>query len=143
MYPEARIPVVQLSLDRRLSVAEHLELAKSLSALREEGVLIFASGNAVHNLRDAFGRMRGGRDDTPDWAERFDRTLADVLSARDTRKLLSLYPDSSDGQLSHPTPDHYLPLLYAYGATNDADAVRYPVVGFDLGSISMRCAIFG
>jgi 4,5-DOPA dioxygenase extradiol len=143
MYPEARVPVVQLSIDRRLSVPQHLELAKSLEALRDEGVLILASGNLVHNLRDAFGRMHSGRMDTPDWAERFDSTLARVLTQHDTARLVTLYPDSSDGRLAHPTPDHYLPLLYAYGAAGQSDETSYPVTGFDAGSLSMRCVMFG
>lgn len=143
MYPDARIPVVQLSIDRRLTVPQHLELAKSLAALRDEGVLILASGNLVHNLRDAFGRMQTGRYDTPDWAERFDTTLSNVLAQHDTPKLVSLYPESSDGQLAHPTPDHYLPLLYAYGAAGKSDETSFPVTGFDAGSLSMRCVLFG
>ena len=106
-------------------------------------VLIFGSGNVVHNLRDAFGRMQRGSHDTPDWAARFDATLAEVLAQRDTKKLLTLWPDSSDGRMSHPTPEHYLPLLYAYGAASDGDQVRYPISGFDAGSLSMRSAVFG
>lgn len=143
MYPAAQIPVVQLSIDRRLAVAEHLALAGSLAELRDEGVLILGSGNAVHNLRDAFGRMQRGLHDTPDWAARFDDTLAQVLSQHDTKKLLTMWPDSSDGRMAHPTPDHYLPLLYAYAAAGDGDAVRYPITGFDAGSLSMRTAVFG
>jgi 4,5-DOPA dioxygenase extradiol len=143
MYPEARIPVVQLSIDRRLSVTQHLELAKSLAELRDEGVLILASGNLVHNLRDAFARMQAGRTDTPDWAQRFDSTLTSVLTQHDTQKLVTLYPGSSDGQLAHPSPDHYLPLLYAYGAAENADEAAFPVTGFDAGSLSMRCVVFG
>ena len=143
MYPQAQIPVVQLSLDRRLTVAQHLALAASLAELRDEGVLILGSGNAVHNLRDAFGRMQRGLADTPDWAARFDQTLSQVLSQHDTAKLVTLWPDSSDGRMAHPTPDHYLPLLYAYGAAGASDAVRYPITGFDAGSLSMRTAVFG
>lgn len=143
MYPDARVPVVQLSLDRRMTVPQHIELARALSELRDEGVLIFASGNMTHNLRDAFGRMQTGDNATPDWAARFDGTLAQVLEQHDTAKLVSLYPDSSDGRMSHPSPDHYLPLLYAFGAANADDKVTYPVTGFDAGSLSMRCALFG
>ena len=143
MYPDARIPVVQLSIDRRLSVPQHIALAKSLAELRDEGVLIFASGNLVHNLRDAFTRMQTGRYETPDWAERFDSTLTSVLAQHDTQKLVSLYPDSRDGQMSHPSPDHYLPLLYAYGAAGKSDEASFPVTGFDAGSLSMRCVVFG
>jgi 4,5-DOPA dioxygenase extradiol len=143
MYPKAHIPVVQLSIDRRLDVSEHLALAGSLAELRNEGVLILGSGNMVHNLRDAFGRMQRGVHDTPDWAARFDLTLSEVLRQHDTKKLESLWPDSSDGGMAHPTPDHYLPLLYAYGAAGDSDEVRYPITGFDAGSLSMRTALFG
>jgi 4,5-DOPA dioxygenase extradiol len=143
MYPDAHIPVVQLSIDRRASVAQHLALAASLAELREEGVLVLGSGNMTHNLRDAFGRMQQGASDTPDWAARFDTTLAEVLAQRDTKKLLTLYPDSSDGRMAHPSPDHYLPLLYAYGAASEGDGARYPITGFDAGSLSMRTAVFG
>jgi 4,5-DOPA dioxygenase extradiol len=143
MYPDARIPVVQLSIDQRLTVPQHLELAKSLAELRDEGVLIFASGNLVHNLRDAFTRMQTGRSDTPDWAQRFDSTLTSVLAQHDTQKLVTLYPDSADGRMSHPSPDHYLPVLYAYGAAGNSDEVSFPVTGFDAGSLSMRCVLFG
>jgi 4,5-DOPA dioxygenase extradiol len=90
-------------------------------------VLIFSSGNIVHNLRDAFTRMQTGRYETPDWAQRFDSTLTSVLTQHDTQKLVSLYPDSSDGRMSHPSPDHYLPLLYAYGAAGNSDEVSFPV----------------
>jgi 4,5-DOPA dioxygenase extradiol len=143
MYPEARIPVLQLSIHKRLSVQQHLALASSLSELRHEGVLILASGNITHNLRDAIGRMHAAAPATPDWAQRFDQTIADVLAQRDTRKLLTLWPGSSDGQLSHPSPDHYLPLLYAYGATDAEDRASFPIEGFDLGSLSMRSVLFG
>jgi 4,5-DOPA dioxygenase extradiol len=143
MYPEAKIPVIQLSVNRSLSPLQHIELGRSLSALREQGVLIFASGNVTHNLRDAMTRMQSGRIETPDWAARFDTTVLDVVSQHDTRKLASLWPDSDDGRMAHPTPDHFFPLLYAYGASDDRDAVQSPITGFDLGSLSMRAILFG
>ena len=143
MYPDASVPVVQLSVDRRLDIRRHYELARSLKDLREEGILIFASGNIVHNLRDAFGRMRAGNADTPDWAERFDATVSRVLAQRDIETLLALCPDSADGRAAHPTPDHWLPLIYAAGATDDRDEVSFPQTGFDWGSISMRNVVFG
>ncbi|MBX3269131.1 MAG: 4,5-DOPA dioxygenase extradiol [Sandaracinaceae bacterium] len=143
MYPAADVPVIQLSLDRRLAASGHLALARSLAPLREEGVLIMGSGNVVHNLRDAFGRMRGGDTSTPAWAQRFDEAVKEALLARDAARLTSLVPDTDDGRLAHPSPDHWLPLLYAFGATDASDAVRFPTEGFDLGSISMRNAVFG
>lgn len=143
MYPEADVPVIQLSIDRNLGVRGHFELARSLVDLRNEGVLILGSGNAVHNLHDAFGRMRAGSTQTPDWARRYDEALKDILTQRDSDALLSMWPDSNDGRLAHPTPDHWLPLIYAYGATDSDDSVRFPQEGFDWGSISMRNAVFG
>lgn len=143
MYPEADVPVIQLSIDRGLNVRGHFELARSLSVLRDEDVLILASGNAVHNLRDAFGRMRTGSAKTPDWAQRYDDTVKNLLVQRDTDELLSVWPDSDDGRRAHPTPDHWLPLIYAYGASDDRDQTRFPNEGFDWGSISMRNVVLG
>ena len=143
MLPEADVPVIQLSINRHLDVRRHYELARSLLALRDEGVLILGSGNAVHNLGDAIARMQTGSTQTPPWAQRFDDTVAGLLSQRDTRTLLSVWPDTDDGRLAHPSPDHWLPLIYAYGATDERDRVRFPMEGFDLGSISMRNVVFG
>lgn len=143
MYPDADIPVIQLSIDRRLDVRQHFELAQSLSGLREEGVLILASGNVVHNLRDAFARKQAGSEETPDWALGFDGAVKDILVQRDTEALLSVWPDTDDGREAHPTPDHWLPLVYAYAATDNRDRARFPAEGFDWGSISMRNVVFG
>lgn len=143
MFPEADIPVVQLSINRRLDVASHHEIGRSLADLRDDGVLILGSGNVVHNLRDAFRRMQTRSVETPDWADRFDETVARVVTQHDTKGLLSLWPESDDGRLSHPSPDHWLPLIYAQAATDDRDRVRFPTQGFDWGSISMRNIVFG
>jgi 4,5-DOPA dioxygenase extradiol len=143
MYPAADIPVVQLSMDRRLSPRGHYDLGRSLAALRHEGVLILASGNVVHNLRDAFQRMQSRDTTTPDWAARFDQTVTQALVQRDTEALLRLVPGTADGVLAHPYPDHFWPLIYAYAATADSDTPRFPIEGFDLGSLSMRNVVFG
>jgi 4,5-DOPA dioxygenase extradiol len=143
MFPEANIPVIQLSIDRRLDVTRHHEIGRSLGELSDEGVLILGSGNAVHNLRDAFRRMQTRSTETPEWAQRFDETVERVVTQHDTKNLLSLWSDSDDGRLAHPTPDHWLPLIYAQAATDDRDRVRFPTKGFDWGSISMRNIVFG
>lgn len=143
MYPDADVPVVQLSIDRRLDARRHVELARALSDLRDQGVLIFASGNIVHNLPDAFARRRAGSAETPDWARRFDAIVATMLSQHDTAALAGLWSDHDDGRRAHPTPDHWYPLLYACGASDDRDRVRFPTTGFDWGSISMRNVVFG
>jgi 4,5-DOPA dioxygenase extradiol len=136
MFPKADIPVVQLSIDYRLPPEEHLALGNKLSALRDEGVLIFGSGNVTHNLRHAFTRR-----DRPAWAEGFDAAAAEALKLRDTGALCALL-SSEDGARAHPTPDHYLPLLYAAGASSKEDQVSFPIDGFDLGSLSMRSVLF-
>lgn len=136
-FPEANVPVVQLSIDRRLTSAQHLELGRLLAELRNDGVLIFGSGNVVHNLGDAFRRMQTGSTETPPWALRFDEAVARSVTERDDELLLSLL-DSEDGRLAHPTPEHFLPLLYTYGASDADDEVLMSSEAFDLGSLSMR-----
>ncbi|MGE3174550.1 MAG: 4,5-DOPA dioxygenase extradiol [Planctomycetota bacterium] len=142
MYPDARVPVVQLSIDRRLDAAQHFELARSLLQLRADGVLVLGSGNVTHNLRDAFTRMQRRDDTTPDWARRFDADVAVALQQRDRDRLVSLWPGDL-GRQAHPSPDHWWPLLYAAAASDHRDAVTFPIDGFDLGSLSMRAVRFG
>jgi 4,5-DOPA dioxygenase extradiol len=142
LLPRADVPVVQLSLDYRLPAAAHLEIGRALAALREEGVLLMGSGNIVHNLRHAFTSQHRGETATPEWAARFDRDVAGALEQHDGG-FLARAVGSDTGRLAHPTPDHYLPLLYAAGASDARDAVRFPVTGFDMTSLSMRAVLLG
>lgn len=141
MYPAADVPVVQLSLDVGLDAEGHLAAGRALAPLRDEEVLILASGNLTHDLRDAFSRMRRGDRATPDWAERFDGDTARALEARDGNWLAQAL-ETPDGRRAHPTAEHWLPILYAFGASDAKDAASFPVTGFDLGSLSMRCVLF-
>jgi 4,5-DOPA dioxygenase extradiol len=141
-FPAADVPVVQLSIDGRLPPAEHLAIGRRLAPLRDEGVLVLGSGNVTHNLRLAFGAMRSGDRTTPDWARRFDGDVAKAVAAHD-HAFLARALDGDDGRLSHPTPDHYLPLLYVAGAGVPGEPVSFPVEGFDLGSLSMRAVLIG
>jgi 4,5-DOPA dioxygenase extradiol len=143
MVPDASIPVVQLSIDHRLPPGEHHAIGRALAPLRDEGVLILGSGNVTHNLGDAFERRQRGSEDVPDWALRFDAAVSEAVREHDTERLLGLWPGTEDGRRSHPTPDHFFPLLYACGAADAADPVRFPVEGFSLGSLSMRSILFG
>jgi 4,5-DOPA dioxygenase extradiol len=142
LRPEADVPVVQLSIDARLPPARHIEIGRALAPLRDEGVLILGSGNIVHNLRDAFSNLRAGRSATPRWASDFDAAIAGALERRDGA-YLAIALETDAGKQSHPTAEHYLPLLYSFGASSEADAVTYPVSGFDAGSLSMRSVQFG
>ncbi|MGB0734323.1 MAG: dioxygenase, partial [Pontibacterium sp.] len=141
LYPQANIPVVQLAMGASLPIEEHVELAAALQALRSEGVLILGSGNIVHNLR----RLdRSAQPTTPDWASEFDETIKAALLQRDYEQLLA--KDKSKHPLwglSHPTIEHYVPLLYSLGATTEEDQITFPHEGFASGSISMRSVMFG
>jgi 4,5-DOPA dioxygenase extradiol len=141
MRPLADCPVVQLSIDARLGASEHVEIGRALRPLRDEGVLILCSGNVVHNLGDALGRMRSGDATTPSWASEFDGAVVHGLRNHDAGALARLI-ESPEARRAHPTVEHYLPLLYALGAAG-GDGVTFPIEGFDLGSISMRSVLFG
>jgi 4,5-DOPA dioxygenase extradiol len=105
-------------------------------------VLILGSGNVTHNLRHAMTSMTVGDRSTPAWAASFDADVTRALTDHDGPALAKML-DTDNGRASHPTPDHYLPLLYAAGAADASDVIRFPVEGFDLGSLSMRSAIYG
>lgn len=142
MYPEADIPVVQLSIDQRLEPMRHLELARSLGVLRDQGVLLMGSGNVTHNLADVMTRMQTGDSSPAPWAKRFDEAVKKATIDRDARVLAAL-PSTDDGKMSHPSHDHFLPYLYAFAATTNDDIVRFTSEELDLGSISMRNAVWG
>lgn len=141
VFPEADVPVVQLSIDETKDAAFHYELAKRLAPLRDEGVLVIGSGNLVHNLHTyAWGR----HDVEPfDWALRFEEKARELMVARDHTPLVNYESLGRDAMLSAPTPDHYLPLLYILGLQREGDEVTFPVEGFDGGSISMTTVKVG
>ena len=135
VYPDADIPVVQLSIDERQGGAFHYEVGKRLATLRDEGVLLVGSGNIVHNLR-AFAW--GDRPAAPfDWAVRFETQAREFMMTGEHAALIDYESLGRDATLSAPTPEHYLPLLYVLGAQRPADVVTFPVDGIDGGSISM------
>ena len=135
VFPEADIPVVQLSLDETRPAEFHYELGKRLAPLRDEGVLVVGSGNLVHNLHAyAWGRYVA---EPLDWAVRFESRARELLLAGDDAPLVNYEGLGRDAMLSAPTPDHYLPLLYVLALRREDDEVSFPVEGFDGGSISM------
>lgn len=142
MMPEADVPVIQLSIDRNLPMAEYSEIGRAIAGLRDEGVMLIGSGNITHNLRDAFNRMMSGDNTTPDWAQKFDADTASAITQHDV-SFLSHASETQVGRQSHPTWDHYVPLLYVMGAARQDEEVRFPITGFDMGSLSMRAAVFG
>ncbi|HVG30820.1 MAG TPA: 4,5-DOPA dioxygenase extradiol [Pyrinomonadaceae bacterium] len=141
VFPEADVPVVQLSIDETQPASFHYELAGRLAPLRDEGVLIAGSGNLVHNLHAyAWGRHVA---EPLDWAARFDALARGLLTAGDHAPLVDYESLGRDATLSAPTPDHYLPLLYVIAQQREGDEVAFPVEGFDGGSISMLCVRIG
>ena len=141
VYPDADIPVVQLSIDETKPAGWHYELATQLDPLRDEGVLIIGSGNLVHNLH-AYAWGKHGAEPF-DWARRFDETARDLILAGDHEPLVNYESLGKDALLSAPTPDHYLPLIYILALKREGDKVSFPVDGFDGGSISMTTVRIG
>ncbi len=135
MFPEADVPVVQLSMDTSLPGAHHLALARQLAPLRDEGVLVIGSGNIVHNLS-----LLDYRDLSPrDWALAADASIRGLVAQRRLDELAA-YPDRPDARLPVPTPEHYLPLLYAVALQQPDDQAELFNVSV-LGSISMTSVV--
>ena len=135
LYPDADIPVIQLSINALRPLDYHLDLAARLAPLRERGVMIVGSGNVVHNL----GRVQWDKPDAAfDWAERFDDAVVAQLadSPGDILKVCE-HPDYA---MAVPTPDHFIPLLYTAGLGAAGEGAAEPLVrGYAMGSISMTC----
>ena len=141
LFPDANVPVVQLSIDETQPAALHYEIGTKLAPLRDEEILVIGSGNLVHNLHAyAWGRHPV---EPYDWAVRFEKNAREWIFANDHQPLVDYEHLGRDAMLSAPTPDHYLPLLYILGARRDGDAVSFPVEGVDGGSVSMLSVKFG
>jgi 4,5-DOPA dioxygenase extradiol len=135
IYPAAEIPVVQLSINEAQSSQFHFEIGRRLAPLRDEGILIIGSGNLVHNLHTyAWGRHMP---EPYDWAVRFESEARQMLQAGEFDPLIQYEKLGRDAQLSIPTPDHFLPLLYVVGASRPGEQIAFPIEGVDGGSISM------
>ena len=141
VYPRADIPVVQLSIDETRPASFHYDIGQRLAPLREEGILIVGSGNLVHNLHAyAWGQHAV---DPFAWAVRFEQEARGLLQSGDHRPLVHYETLGREAQLSIPTPDHYLPLLYVIGARAEREPLSFPVEGVDGGSISMLAVQLG
>jgi len=135
VYPQADVPIVQLSIDETRPPSFHYEIGVRLAPLRAEGVLIVGSGNLVHNLHAyAWGRHMP---DPYDCAVRFENAAKGLLVTAAHKPLIDYESIGREALLSIPTPDHYLPLLYVIGTRQASDSITFPVEGVDGGSISM------
>ncbi|HST27159.1 MAG TPA: 4,5-DOPA dioxygenase extradiol [Rudaea sp.] len=138
MYPQADVPVLQLSLDSAQPGAFHYALGKELAPLRDDGVLVMGSGNIVHNLR----RFDFHATTPSDWAARADTTIRARIESGDHASLLDWNSLGADVALGIPTPEHYLPLLYVLAQRHDGEPVRIFNTTV-ISAISMTCVQFG
>lgn len=140
VYPEPKIPVVQLSLDMTKSASFHYSMGERLGKLRDQGVLIIGSGNIVHNLR----LLEWDTNALPrPWALEFDQWVKQKINVRDFGSLTRDMNQVESERLSVPTAEHYYPLLYTIGAASQEDIVKHVYEGIQNASISMRCIQFG
>ncbi|SDF67336.1 Aromatic ring-opening dioxygenase, catalytic subunit, LigB family [Celeribacter baekdonensis] len=137
LYPEADVPVFQLSIDMTKDLPHHLEIGQALAALRHRGVLILGSGNIVHNLRT----MKYGAKPY-DWALEFDGMFAERLLTRDHAALSDREGLGNLLTLAHPSLDHYLPALTIAGASDAKDEVMFMNSSIDIASVSMRSFVY-
>jgi 4,5-DOPA dioxygenase extradiol len=136
MYPEANIPVLQLSIDYTRGAAYHYELAKELSSLRRKGVLIMGSGNMVHNLRMiAFDKI--DENFGFDWAVEMNETFKENIINHNHGALIHYEKFGLAAKLAVPTPDHYYPLLYSLGLQAENEEVRLFNDKLMAGSLTM------
>ena len=134
MYPDARIPVIQMSLDYTQNAQYHYDLAKELTRLRHKGVLILGSGNMVHNLgRINWQYPQGGYD----WAEEMNHTFKKLISTNQHKELINYASLGKAALLSIPSPEHYLPLLSILGLKDAKDEVSFFNDKTLMGSLSM------
>ncbi len=138
MYPEADVPVIQLSLDIRRTPGTHYEIAGRLGYLRDQGVLVMGTGNIVHNLKIP-GAFSGG---SFPWADRFDREVVARVEARDHEALVDFPGLGEDAALAVPESEHYLPLLYVLANRRADDALEVFNQAM-VGTISMTGFAFG
>ena len=140
MYPDADVPVVQLSVQPALSAAHHVQMGRALAPLTRDGVLIIGSGHTTHNLRDW---MANARQPQPlKYAQAFSDWLAAALAAHDTDALVAWREIAPDAARAHPSDEHFLPLFVAYGAAGEAPRPERIVDGFLNGALSMDSYVF-
>jgi len=138
MYPDASVPVVQLSLDKKLTPKEHYEIGKELKPLRDDGILVLGSGNMVHNLSQL---SFDPKDNSADWAAEFDETIKQFLLKGNHQSILDFKSLGEIARLSAPTPEHLLPLIYIIALQDKEERVTFPVEGLVARGVSMRAVM--
>ena len=143
MYPNADIPVIQMSLDYNKSPREHYELAKQLASFRDKSVLILGSGNIVHNLRKAAWDKTDEKEYGFDWALEATEIIKKLILENKHQELIDYKSLGKEVQIAIPTPDHYLPLLYSLALKTENDALSFFNDKAIMGSLSMTSLQIG
>jgi 4,5-DOPA dioxygenase extradiol len=143
MYPEANIPVIQLSIDYDKPASYHYELSKQLALLRKQGVLVIGSGNMVHNLRMADFNRINDENYGFDWALEMNEIFKKKISEGDHRALIEYAALNKAAPLAIPTPDHYYPLLYALALQSEKDQIQFFNDKAVAGSLTMTSVRIG
>lgn len=138
MYPNADIPLIQLSVDKDATMQEHYDIGRQLAKLREEGVLIFGSGNVTHNLRKVNWKMKGGYD----WAKDFDDYIIENIKSANYDNVINYKKAGTAANYAVPISDHFAPLLYVLGALEGSEKVSVFNDECILGSLSMTSYLF-
>jgi len=133
MYPDATVPVIQISLNRNGSPRWHFEFAQELAFLRSKGALILGSGNIVHNLYHADFRMRQGHD----WAKEADRLIVNLIEKGEYQQLVNYEKLGKEIRMAVPTPEHFLPLLYILALKQEHEKLEFFNQTTELGAVSM------
>jgi 4,5-DOPA dioxygenase extradiol len=143
MYPDASIPVIQLSIDYSKPALYHYNLARELSSLRDKGVLIIGSGNMVHNLRLVAWNKAEEPGYGYDWALEMNELFKKLILNGDHKALINYEKLHSDAPLAIPTPDHYLPLIYSLALQNEHEPVEFFNDTAVMGSLTMTSVKIG
>ena len=138
MYPNADIPVIQLSVDKNASMQEHYNIGRELSKLRKDGILIFGSGNITHNLSRVNWQMASGYD----WAEDFDKYIIENIKNKNYDNVINYKKAGKSADYAVPISDHYAPMLYVLGALEGDEKVSVFNDECILGSLSMTSYLF-
>ncbi|MGR3810393.1 dioxygenase family protein [Jiulongibacter sp. NS-SX5] len=125
LFPDADVPVFQLSIAYHASPEYHFNLGKQLASLREKGVLIIGSGSLIHNLPLAMKKMRSGDMSPYGWEAEYDHWLKQTIEQREFKNMVNYLDSHKLGKLASPTPDHYVPVLYSLGLADRRDEIEF------------------
>ena len=139
MWPDAGVPILQMSLPSDYSNQQLYELGRQLAPLRKQGVMIVGAGTLSHNLREGLSRRYT---ETPTWVLNFDRWITQTLAA-DREQLFEWETKAPDAMRNHPTPEHFRPLLITVGVAYESETPVYPLSGFDMAVFSKRSVQYG